>query len=110
VCRYEDHKNMNKLVDGQFENAAKRPDAFVSARLDKSDRQIVMPANTNLLTALEAHQVDVHFQCRDGYCGSCRTTLIAGEVSYTKTPMACLNSNEILPCCCKANGDVVLGL
>ena len=27
----------------------------------------------SLLAALESHNIDVEYQCRAGYCGSCRT-------------------------------------
>ena len=56
-------------------------------------------ANT-LLESLEAQDVPVHYQCREGYCGSCRTQLLEGEVHYTEDPMAWINDDEILPCCC----------
>jgi len=56
-------------------------------------------ANT-LLESLEAQDVPVHYQCREGYCGSCRTQLLEGEVHYTEEPMAWINDDEILPCCC----------
>lgn len=62
----------------------------------------------SLLDALEAHQVCVEFQCREGYCGSCRTRLLKGEVSYTAKPLAFIQEDEILPCCCKASGDIEL--
>ena len=54
----------------------------------------------NLLSSLEAQNIDVHFQCREGYCGSCRAQLLAGEVHYAEEPMAWLNEGEILLCCC----------
>ena len=53
-----------------------------------------------LLESLEAQGVHVPYQCRDGYCGSCRTALLAGEVAYLQEPMAWLNEGEVLPCCC----------
>jgi ferredoxin len=56
-------------------------------------------ANT-LLESLEAQDVTVNYQCREGYCGSCRTQLLEGEVHYTEEPMAWINDDEILPCCC----------
>lgn len=54
----------------------------------------------NLLSSLEAQNIDVHFQCREGYCGSCRAQLLDGEVHYAEEPMAWLNEGEILLCCC----------
>lgn len=53
-----------------------------------------------LLESLEAQDVVMHYQCREGYCGSCRTQLLEGEVHYTEEPMAWINDDEILPCCC----------
>lgn len=54
----------------------------------------------SLLESLEAQDVAVQYQCREGYCGSCRTQLLEGEVHYTEEPMAWINEDEILPCCC----------
>lgn len=51
---------------------------------------------------------DVRFECRQGYCGSCRIQLrtMTGEIRYCKTPIACLANNEVLACCCLANGTL----
>lgn len=53
-----------------------------------------------LLESLESQNVDVHYQCREGYCGSCRVQLLEGDVHYNEEPMAWVNEDEILPCCC----------
>jgi ferredoxin len=55
---------------------------------------------SSLLESLEAQDLHIEFQCREGYCGSCRTRLIEGEVHYTEEPMAWIDDDEILPCCC----------
>lgn len=60
----------------------------------------------SLLVALESQQVEVEYQCREGYCGSCRMRLVKGEVSYAEKPLAFIQPGEILPCCCKAKGDI----
>ncbi len=60
----------------------------------------------SLLAALEHHQVAVEYQCREGYCGSCRTRLVAGEVRWLTEPLAFIQPGEILPCCCQAQGDI----
>ncbi|KNC10040.1 2Fe-2S ferredoxin [Klebsiella sp. RIT-PI-d] len=60
----------------------------------------------SLLVALEFHQVMVEYQCREGYCGSCRTRLVAGQVEWLTTPLAFIQPDEILPCCCRAKGDI----
>lgn len=54
----------------------------------------------SLLESLEAQGVHVPYQCREGYCGGCRTDLVEGEVAYLQEPMAWINEGEILPCCC----------
>ena len=36
----------------------------------------------SLLAALEANQVTVEYQCREGYCGSCRCRLVTGHVDW----------------------------
>ncbi|MBK0093974.1 class I ribonucleotide reductase maintenance protein YfaE [Erwinia sp. S59] len=64
----------------------------------------------NLLAALEAHNVCVEFQCREGYCGSCRMRLLKGEVAYAETPLAFIQQGEILPCCCRAKGEIEIEL
>ncbi len=66
-------------------------------------------ANT-LLESLEAQGVQVPYQCRDGYCGGCRTDLVEGEVAYLQEPMAWINKGEILPCCCVPKTALTLKL
>lgn len=60
----------------------------------------------SLLVALESQKVAVEYQCREGYCGSCRCRLVAGQVDWIAEPLAFINDGEILPCCCRAKGDI----
>ncbi|GGW97268.1 class I ribonucleotide reductase maintenance protein YfaE [Alteromonas halophila] len=53
-----------------------------------------------LLTSLEKAGVRAQFHCREGFCGACRTTLLSGDVDYTTDPLAFIDDDEILPCCC----------
>lgn len=67
--------------------------------------------NTNyysLLEALENYQVQVDFQCRAGYCGTCRLQLLQGVVKYLYEPLAFIHVGEILPCCCQPVSDIEL--
>lgn len=64
----------------------------------------------NLLATLEANNLCVEFQCREGYCGSCRMRLLKGEVDYAETPLAFVQQGEILPCCCRAKGEIEIEL
>lgn len=64
----------------------------------------------NLLESLEAQGVEVQYQCREGYCGSCRVQLLDGEVYYYDEPMAWIDEDEILTCCCIPKGNLKIKL
>ncbi|MCF4009654.1 class I ribonucleotide reductase maintenance protein YfaE [Rheinheimera sp. UJ63] len=53
----------------------------------------------NLLDFLEKQQHSLNFQCREGFCGACRCTLISGQVRYLQEPLAYVRRGEFLPCC-----------
>lgn len=62
-----------------------------------------------LLDCLESADVEVHYHCRDGFCGACRVTLVDGEINYPLgEPLAYVGDNEILPCCCVPVTDISL--
>lgn len=63
-----------------------------------------------LLESLEAQGIEPQYQCREGYCGSCRVQLLDGEVYYYEEPMAWVNNNEILTCCCIPKSDLKIKL
>ncbi len=64
-----------------------------------------------LLECLEEAKVEVHYHCRDGFCGACRVTLTSGEICYPQgEPLAFVAENEILPCCCVPVTDISLNI
>ena len=69
-----------------------------------------LQAGESLLEALERTGHGVEYQCRGGYCGSCRTTIISGDVSYASTPLAFIAAGEILPCCARPESALVLDI
>lgn len=69
---------------------------------------ITSQANKTLLETLESHNIDVQFHCREGFCGACRTKILSGEVDYTTDPLAFIDDDEILPCCCKPISDITI--
>ena len=82
---------------------------------DYMDRDGVISTKTinaqpteTLLETLERHQLDVQYHCRDGFCGACRTKLIAGSVDYVSDPLAFIDDDECLPCCSKPNGPITI--
>lgn len=67
------------------------------------------PNDKTLLNNLEKNNVEVHYHCRDGFCGACRVTLAKGEIYYPNgEPLAFVGENEILPCCCIPSSDISL--
>jgi ferredoxin len=60
----------------------------------------------SLLDLLLHAKANVPFQCKQGYCGCCRTKLASGEVRYTEDNMTFLKEGEILPCICQPVTDV----
>lgn len=62
-----------------------------------------------LLDCLESADVEVHYHCRDGFCGACRVTLVNGDIHYPQgEPLAYVGEGEILPCCCIPVTDITL--
>ncbi|MFM4871028.1 class I ribonucleotide reductase maintenance protein YfaE [Aeromonas caviae] len=64
----------------------------------------------SVLETLERHGHHVEFQCRSGYCGACRTPLLAGKVHYAAVPLAFVSQEECLPCCCQPVGAIKLDI
>jgi len=58
-----------------------------------------MPGSGTLLELAEARGLEPEFSCREGNCGTCRTTLIKGVVTYIKEPTAQVDEDEVLICC-----------
>lgn len=67
-------------------------------------------ANTSLLQIAEQHGLTPDFSCRSGVCNSCKSTLLEGEVEYFETPLVHPQSNELLLCCSRPVGRVVIDL
>lgn len=76
------------------------------AKITTSDGEFELPYGENLLQMLEKLDYSVEYQCRNGYCGSCRLKLLSGGVSYMQIPMAYMQPDEILPCCCHVETDL----
>lgn len=62
----------------------------------------------SLLEKLEQNGIRHEYQCRSGYCGSCRAKIKKGQVSYKQTPLAFVQKDEILLCYCRVESDLEL--
>lgn len=67
-------------------------------------------AQRSLLALAEAEGLNPRFSCRTGICQTCRCPLLSGEVAYDREPMLTPAPGQVLICCCKPVGDVVLDL
>lgn len=94
----------------EFDGMAK-PIFAIILETDVNDKADLHFQNApTLLESLEAQNIQVPYQCRDGYCGACRCKKISGEVTYLKEPMAWINDDEILPCVSIPTSDLALKL
>jgi ferredoxin len=64
----------------------------------------------SLLDSIEAQSLDIDYNCRAGFCGSCKAELLNGNVEYIQepNPVCPLRDDEILTCCCRPGTDVEL--
>jgi ferredoxin len=66
-----------------------------------NNKQVCYKQKQTLLESLEEANIEVHYHCRDGFCGACRVKLTSGEISYPQgEPLAFVGEQEILTCCC----------
>jgi len=66
--------------------------------------------DANLLAFAERLGLDPPFSCRAGICSTCRTGLLQGEVDYVEEPLDPPGPGEVLLCCAKPRGSLVLDL
>ncbi|NLW03954.1 MAG: 2Fe-2S iron-sulfur cluster binding domain-containing protein [Pseudomonadaceae bacterium] len=71
---------------------------------------IIESSSETLLEQFEKRKIPVATECRNGYCGFCRTEIVSGEVEYIQQPLAYLKPNEVLICCSTAKTNVTLNL
>lgn len=68
------------------------------------------PSYASLLELAEACDVPVRWSCRTGVCHNCESGLVAGEVSYAPDPLDPPAEGNLLICCARPQGDVVIDL
>lgn len=64
----------------------------------------------SLLELAEACDVPAKWSCRTGVCHTCETALISGSVSYQVEPIEPPADGNVLLCCSRPEGDVVLDM
>ncbi|MDH6234950.1 ferredoxin-NADP reductase [Mesorhizobium soli] len=86
-------------------------DGAMTVEFRKSGRKGVWnPAAESLLAFAEDQGLEPEFSCRAGVCGTCKSKLLAGEVAYFEEPLDDLAPGEVLLCCSKPQGPIVLDI
>jgi len=61
-----------------------------------------------LLELAEACDVPVRWSCRTGVCHTCESGLVSGSVTYDPEPLDPPADGNVLTCCARPRGDVVI--
>ena len=64
----------------------------------------------SLLELAEACDVPVRWSCRTGVCHRCESGLVSGAVAYRPDPLELPAPGNVLICCSRPLGDVVIDL
>ncbi len=67
-------------------------------------------AAASLLVLAENAGLEPAFTCRVGICNACKCGLISGEVDYFEEPLEMPQTGEVLICCSRPKGPIVLDL
>jgi MOSC domain-containing protein YiiM/ferredoxin-NADP reductase len=67
-------------------------------------------AYNSLLELAEACDVPVRWACRTGVCHTCESGLVSGSVAYEPEPLDPPAGGNVLICCSKPQGDVVIDI
>ncbi|KND61715.1 Flavohemoprotein (Hemoglobin-like protein) (Flavohemoglobin) (Nitric oxide dioxygenase) [Candidatus Burkholderia verschuerenii] len=98
-----------RLPDGGIEAKPLKPAATEAVvKFVKSGKDVPWkPENGTLLELAEAQDIPAEFSCRGGTCGTCRTRIVQGAVSYKSAPAFEVGEGEALICCAvpAAEGD-----
>src|SRR5262245_38030982 len=64
----------------------------------------------SLLELAEACDVPVRWSCRTGVCHTCESGLVSGTVAYDPEPLDRPADGNVLTCCSRPEGDVVIDI
>jgi ferredoxin-NADP reductase len=68
------------------------------------------PEFQSVLELAEACDIPVRWACRTGVCHTCETGLVEGTVDYEPVPIDAPADGNMLICCSKPHGDIVIDL
>lgn len=87
-------------------------DTAFTVRLGRSGERVAVAAGQSILEALRAHGHRVPSSCESGTCGSCRTTLLAGDAEHRDMVLGdAEKASQIMVCVSRARSpELVLDL
>jgi ferredoxin-NADP reductase/MOSC domain-containing protein YiiM len=104
--------SLNPGVVGETNRPPHQPEVLGTGPLVTFARSGIATAmrEGSLLELAEACDVPTRWSCRTGVCHNCVTPLLAGELSYSPTPLEPPPDGQVLICCSHPTTDVVLDM
>ena len=65
-------------------------------------------ASGTILDLAEHHGLSPDYSCRSGICHTCSCALIDGEVAYLEEPLDPPAAGQVLICCARPKGPIVV--
>ena len=86
-------------------------DSF-SVRLERSRKELQVPADKSILEVLEENGFEVPFSCREGLCGTCVTNVLAGDPDHRDYVLSDEEraSGKLMTICCSRSKSPTLTL
>lgn len=82
----------------------------ITVEFRKSGLTAAWEDSISLLDFAEKQGLKPDFSCRAGICGSCKSTLLEGDVDYFEEPLDEVEEGSVLICSCKPKSSIVVDL
>ena len=77
--------------------------ASFELELARSNRTLIVPANRSALAVMLDHNPMTPYSCQQGYCGTCKVKVLAGQVDHRGRTL--VGDGEMLVCMSRAKGE-----
>ncbi|MGH3871100.1 MAG: PDR/VanB family oxidoreductase [Pseudonocardiaceae bacterium] len=79
--------------------------------LQRSDRVLAVPADRSALDVICEAVPDIAYSCRQGYCGTCRTRVLSGDIDHRDRVLTDQERTDTMTICVsRSNSHVTLDL
>ncbi|WP_063039692.1 PDR/VanB family oxidoreductase [Nocardia grenadensis] len=104
-----EHNPTGSLHTEQFSAPAVLDGAEFDLTLARTGRTVRVGARETALTAIGRVVPDIAYSCRQGFCGTCRTAVLAGEVDHRDRALPeSERTTHMLPCVSRAAGGALV--